>query len=166
MCSSIAGCLTGLRLECCSPRSHQPRFQRKRSRKPQKGVLRNEALFARQSRNHRPSHFQLISRGFRHTGPLRSLLSASTKPRAELLTGGGKVVLAWLLVRRGRSSPACHVSPPHLLLWRSTITFFLCGGTTVRLIHELAFFLTRAGSVTCAQVKEALNFSGPLLYNC
>lgn len=49
---------------------------------------------------HRPSQFRLISPSFHHTGPLRSPLSADTKHRAELLTGGGSAALARLPLRR------------------------------------------------------------------
>lgn len=72
---------------------------------PQKGDSKDDALFTGQSGNHRPSQFQLISPSFHHTGPLRSLLSAYTKHRAELLTGGGKAVLARLLACRGWQPP-------------------------------------------------------------
>lgn len=129
----------------------QLRFRLKHRRKPQKGDSKDDALFTGQSGNHRPSQFQLISPSFHHTGPLRSLLSAYTKHRAELLTGGGKAVLARLLVCRGwqltgriRRLIFSSVSrfTSSLLRWCSTITFFLCGGTIVRLIHQLAFFLT------------------------
>lgn len=121
VCSSVAGCFTGLQRQCCSPANHQLRFQLKHRRKPQEGDLKDDTA---------PAHFH-------HASPLRSLLSADTKPRAELLTGGGKVVLARLLLYTagceqagcgGWSSPAGHVSPPHLLQWCSTITFFLGGG--------------------------------------
>lgn len=101
VCSSIAACFTALWLECCSPTSPQLRFRLKHRRKPQKGDSKDDALFTGQSGNHRPSQFQLFSPSFHHAGPLRSLLSAYTKHRAELLTGGGKAVLARLLVCRG-----------------------------------------------------------------
>lgn len=41
-----------------------------------------------------------FSPSFHHTGPLGSLLSAYTKPRAELLTGGGRAAPGRLLVCR------------------------------------------------------------------
>lgn len=133
MCSSVAGCFTGLRRE--QPTSHQ---LRKHRRKPQKEDLKDDALFAGQSGNHRPSQLQLISPGFHPAGPLRSLLSAYTKPRAKLLTGGGKVVLARLLLcrrwqRAGRrwrpifSSRSRFTSSPATCWWCSTITFFVGG---------------------------------------
>lgn len=53
-------------------------------------------------KTNRPSQVQAIFHRIRHAGPLRPLLSAYTKDRGELLTGGGEAGAARLLVCRRR----------------------------------------------------------------
>lgn len=48
-------------------------------------------------KTHRPSQVQVIFHRIRHAGPLWPLMSAYTKDRGELLTGGGEAGLARLL---------------------------------------------------------------------
>lgn len=79
VCSSVAGCFTGLRRECCSETNHQLRFQLKHRRKPQEGDLKDDTLFTGQSGNHRPSQLQLISTTPALSGPF-CLLTQSPEP--------------------------------------------------------------------------------------
>lgn len=93
--SSIAGCLTGLWLNAARQRATSHGSDSNTGGNHKKGK-RKMKLYSQERAEttgpHRSGSFLLVST------TLRSLLSAYTKPRAELLTGGGKAALAQLLV--------------------------------------------------------------------
>lgn len=86
-------------------RRERQRFRMEHRRKQQQKKM--SVYFTGESEDHRPSWFQLVSHRSHRAGPPRSLLSAPTKTRAELLTGaaGLQTLAANGSDARGRSSP-------------------------------------------------------------